>query len=151
MERTSRYGPYEKEYVRKDGSIYAVLLSGIRMRDANGRAVIWSIVQDISHRKAMESELAEAARRDKLTGLANRALFMERLQNAVLRVHSGEQPLFAVLFLDFDRFKLINDTLGHEAGDELLRQIAGRLQSQPARCRHERRAGNRQRGWPLRR
>ncbi|HWS69893.1 MAG TPA: bifunctional diguanylate cyclase/phosphodiesterase [Steroidobacteraceae bacterium] len=72
--------------------------------------------------------LAEAAWRDNLTGLANRALFMERLQKAVERVRDGEQPLFAVLFLDFDRFKLINDTLGHKAGDELLRQIARRLQ-----------------------
>ncbi|MGA2187902.1 MAG: EAL domain-containing protein [Steroidobacteraceae bacterium] len=82
---------------------------------------------DITKRKAMESQLADAARRDKLTGLANRALFMERLESAVARVRDGAQPLFAVLFLDFDRFKLINDTLGHDAGDELLRQIARRL------------------------
>jgi diguanylate cyclase (GGDEF)-like protein/PAS domain S-box-containing protein len=122
-----RYGPYEEQYRRKDGSSYSVLVSGIRMRDATGRDVVWSIVQDISHRKAMEMELADAARRDKLTGLANRALFMERLQTAVERVSTGKQALFAVFFLDFDRFKLINDTLGHEAGDELLRQIARRL------------------------
>jgi len=127
MEQSTRYGPYEKQYIRKDGSTYAVLLSGIRMTDASGRDVIWSIVQDISQRKAMELALAEAARSDKLTGLANRAMFMERLQKAVLRVHSGKQAMFAVFFLDFDRFKLINDTLGHEAGDEMLRQIAGRL------------------------
>ncbi len=127
MEKTNRYGPYEKLYQRKDGSTYPVLLSGICMRDIAGREVIWSIVQDISERKAMESELADAARRDKLTGLANRALFMERLQEAVVRVRLGLQPLFAVLFLDFDRFKMINDTLGHKAGDELLQQISSRL------------------------
>jgi len=127
LARTDRYGPYERLYQRKDGSTYSVLHSGIRMIDGSGRAVIWSIVQDISQRKAMELELAEAARRDKLTGLANRALFMERLQKAVQRVRAGVQPLFVVFFLDFDRFKLINDTLGHSAGDELLRQIAGRL------------------------
>jgi len=127
LEQTGRYGPYEKEFQRKDGSTYAVLLSGIRMKDASGRPLICSIVQDISVRKAMESQLADAARRDKLTGLANRALFIERLERAVARVRDGEQPLFAVLFLDFDRFKLINDTLGHDAGDELLRQIARRL------------------------
>ena len=134
LQRTSRYGPYEKEYLRKDGSCYSVLLSGIRLQDADGRAVVWSIVQDISHRKAMESELAHAAQRDKLTGLANRRLFMERLQEAMMRVRGGEQALFAVLFLDFDRFKLVNDTLGHEAGDELLRQIANRLQNALRAC-----------------
>ena len=80
LSRTSRYGPYEKEYLRKDGSRYPVLLSGITVTDAQGRDVIWSIVQDISLRKAFESELADAARRDKLTGLANRTQFMERLQ-----------------------------------------------------------------------
>jgi diguanylate cyclase (GGDEF)-like protein/PAS domain S-box-containing protein len=129
MERSGRYGPYEKEYIRKDGSRYPVLLSGMRMVDAGGRGVIWSIVQDISGRKAMESELTEAARCDKLTGLANRTLLMTRLERAVERVRAGRQERFAVLFLDFDHFKLINDTLGHEAGDELLRQIAGRLRT----------------------
>ncbi len=125
----NRYGPYEKQYRRKDGSSYPVLLSGVHMHDASGRAVTWAIVQDISRRKAMEMELADAARRDKLTGLVNRALFMERLQGAVERVRHRLQTHFAVFFLDFDRFKLINDTLGHEAGDEMLRQIAARLRS----------------------
>jgi diguanylate cyclase (GGDEF)-like protein len=83
---------------------------------------------DITKRKVLESQLVDAAQRDNLTGLANRAVFMERLANAVVRVRNGEQPLFAVLFLDVDRFKLVNDTLGHRAGDELLRQIAHRLQ-----------------------
>jgi diguanylate cyclase (GGDEF)-like protein len=127
MELTDRYGPYEKEYLRKDGSRYQVLLSGVRMTDAGGREVIWSIVQDISERKAMEYELAAAARLDKLTGLANRTLFMERLHRAVGRVRAGQQARLAVLFIDLDRFKLTNDTLGHEAGDELLRLIAIRL------------------------
>jgi diguanylate cyclase (GGDEF)-like protein/PAS domain S-box-containing protein len=127
MERTGAYGPYEKEFLHKDTSRYPVLLAGTRMTDASGREVIWSIVQDISKRKAAEQKLAAAAWRDGLTGLANRALFMERLQQAVVRVRHGEQPMFAVLFLDCDRFKLVNDALGHEAGDELLRQIAARL------------------------
>ena len=99
------------------------------MNDATGREVVWSIVQDISQRKAMESELAAAALRDRLTGLANRSLFMERLQASIERVRSGQQQLFAVLFLDFDRFKLVNDAMGHEAGDELLKQIADRLRT----------------------
>ena len=82
------------------------------------------------HRRlAMEADMALAARQDRLTGLPNRAVFMEHLQKAVDRVRADEQPVFAVLFLDFDRFKFTNDTLGREAGDELLRQIAGRLRS----------------------
>ena len=81
----------------------------------------------VSARKSMEAALIEAAHQDGLTGLPNRAAFMERLEQTLARVRRGEQSQFAVLFLDFDRFKLINDTLGHEAGDELLRQIARRL------------------------
>ncbi|MEQ1580179.1 MAG: EAL domain-containing protein [Steroidobacteraceae bacterium] len=129
LQRSGRYGPYEKEFIRKDGSRYPVLLSGMRMTDANNRIVIWSLVQDISQRKAMELKLTQAARCDRLTGLANRALFMERLHHAIARVKAKQQPLFAVLFLDFDHFKLLNDTLGHEAGDELLKQIAVRLRA----------------------
>jgi diguanylate cyclase (GGDEF)-like protein/PAS domain S-box-containing protein len=127
LDQSAQFGPYETEYRRKDGSRFAVLICGIGTKDAADRTLIWSFVQDISQRKAMESQLADAARRDKLTGLANRALFMDRLEKAVTRVQRGEQALFAVMFLDFDRFKLINDTLGHDAGDELLRQIAQRL------------------------
>jgi diguanylate cyclase (GGDEF)-like protein/PAS domain S-box-containing protein len=130
LQRFDRYGPYEKEYRRKDGRTYPVLLSGIRVVDGSGRALVWSFVQDISVRKAMELQLTDAARRDTLTGLANRAVFMERLAHAVARVQSGRQALFAVLFLDFDRFKLTNDTLGHAAGDELLKQIAKRLRGE---------------------
>jgi diguanylate cyclase (GGDEF)-like protein/PAS domain S-box-containing protein len=129
MAQTNRYGPYEKEYIRKDGSCYPVLLSGISLTDAHGREVIWSIVQDISQRKAFEQELADAARRDKLTGLANRTQFMERLSHQVARARDGAHGVFAVLFLDFDHFKMVNDTLGHDAGDELLRQIAARLRA----------------------
>ncbi len=124
-----RYGPIEREYLRKDGSKYPVMLSGIVMKDATGREVVWSIVQDISQRKAMESELSAAALRDKLTGLANRTLFMERLQAAIERVRAGQQKLFGVLFLDFDRFKLVNDAMGHEAGDLLLNEISTRLRA----------------------
>src|SRR5262249_46077755 len=72
--------------------------------------------------------LVDAARRDTLTGLANRAVFLEHLQNAADQVRAGRQARLAVLFLDFHRFKLINDAMGHAAGDELLRDIATRLQ-----------------------
>src|SRR6185369_697349 len=120
-------GQRERELLRKDGSRYPAIISGIRMTDATGRDVVWSVVQDISHRKAVEQELAQAARRDRLTGLANRMLFMERLEESIERVRIGQQHMFAVLFLDFDRFKVVNDAMGHQAGDELLVQMADRL------------------------
>ncbi|MEJ0100572.1 MAG: EAL domain-containing protein [Pseudomonadota bacterium] len=72
-------------------------------------------------------QLAEARYRDRLTGLANRTLFMEQLRQSIERVRGGSQKMFAVLFLDFDRFKVVNDVLGHAAGDELLVQMAGRM------------------------
>jgi diguanylate cyclase (GGDEF)-like protein/PAS domain S-box-containing protein len=122
--------PIEGEQVAKNGVSYAVLTSNLYLTEVSGRRVMWSIVQDISLRKAMESKLVDAAQRDKLTGLANRAIFMERLEKAVNRVRDGQQAMLAVLFLDFDRFKVTNDTLGHEGGDELLRQIARRLQGE---------------------
>ncbi|RYG73970.1 sensor domain-containing diguanylate cyclase, partial [bacterium] len=142
LRRDGRYGPHEREYVRRDGTRYPVLLSGIRMVGADGNEVIWSIVQDISQRKAMESELAAAALRDKLTGLANRSMFMDRLQKAIARVRSGQQRLFGVLFLDFDRFKLVNDAMGHDAGDELLQQIAQRLRGAMRNSEREDAMGN---------
>jgi diguanylate cyclase (GGDEF)-like protein/PAS domain S-box-containing protein len=120
-------GSREREFRRKDGSRYPVIISGFRFIEPTGREVVWSLVQDISYRKAVERELAAAARRDRLTGLANRTLFMERLQESVRRVRAGKQPMFAVLFLDFDRFKVVNDAMGHQAGDELLVQISERL------------------------
>ena len=124
---TGRYGPYEKEYIRRDGTRIPVVLSGIRVYESDGRGVIWSIAQDISQRKALESQLTDAASRDRLTGLANRSLFMERLQRAVIRHRAGENGHFAVMFLDFDNFKMVNDAMGHDAGDTLLREIAERL------------------------
>jgi diguanylate cyclase (GGDEF)-like protein/PAS domain S-box-containing protein len=122
-------GQREREFRRKDGSRYPVLISGVRMTDSSGRDVVWSVVQDISHSKIVERELAIAARSDRLTGLANRTLFMERLQESVERVRSKAQTMFAVLFLDFDRFKVVNDAMGHQAGDELLVLIAERLRN----------------------
>jgi diguanylate cyclase (GGDEF)-like protein/PAS domain S-box-containing protein len=72
-------------------------------------------------------ELYAAARLDRLTGLPNRALLLDRLQHAILRYQRSKESKYAVLFLDFDRFKTVNDSLGHEVGDQLLVELARRL------------------------
>ncbi len=82
------------------------------------------IIHDISALKAEEERLAHEAFHDPLTGLPNRALFMDRLERAVARRRRGEEREMAVLFLDLDRFKLVNDSLGHTVGDEVLKQVA---------------------------
>ncbi len=82
--------------------------------------------RDITERKELERQLVHQAFHDNLTGLPNRALFMDRLNHALL--WSGRHDrLLAILFLDLDRFKVVNDSLGHVAGDQLLRVIAGRI------------------------
>jgi len=127
MLTTGRYGPYESEFLHKNGSTIAVQLAGMRVALPDGSERIWSIIQDIGPRKRLERQLRHEARTDKLTGLPNRALLMERLQESVARVRSDAAQRFALLFVDFDRFKLVNDTLGHDTGDQLLRLIAERL------------------------
>jgi len=84
---------------------------------------------DVTARRKAQARLLQAAFYDPLTGLPNRALFKDRLEVAFARAKGREAAQFAVLFLDLDRFKLVNDSLGHRAGDELLVQIARRLES----------------------
>ncbi|TVQ50273.1 MAG: EAL domain-containing response regulator [Gammaproteobacteria bacterium] len=84
-------------------------------------------VQSVLERQRMMRELWTNARTDSLTGLPNRLLLQETLGRAIERAHHDPNYHFAVLFLDFDRFKMINDSLGHEIGDMLLQQIASRL------------------------
>ena len=88
---------------------------------------IW-FFRDITKRKMAEQTIIELARIDSLTGLANRAAFMERLRLGFARAKQGAKP-FAVLYLDLDHFKDVNDTLGHPAGDALLKVVADRLKA----------------------
>jgi diguanylate cyclase (GGDEF)-like protein len=104
---------------------------GVRVNVA-GRDHLWLTVQDVTAERQMEQQLRLAASQDKLTGLANRASLMRELQRRVDQQAASAEATgdgLCVLFLDFDRFKLINDTLGHDAGDELLRGIAQRLRT----------------------
>jgi diguanylate cyclase (GGDEF)-like protein/PAS domain S-box-containing protein len=119
---------YEVCLKRKDGSLVWVLESENLIEGPDGRlSVIEGTAIDITERKRAEEQVKHLAFHDPLTNLPNRLLFNDRLSLAVAQAHRHNQKL-AVLFLDLDRFKVINDSLGHSVGDELLRQVAERIQ-----------------------
>jgi diguanylate cyclase (GGDEF)-like protein/PAS domain S-box-containing protein len=112
---------------RKNGEIFAEWLSVAAVRDPAGRIQRYvGAFSDITRRKEAEAVILRQANYDPLTDLPNRALFQDRLAQ-VLRAAERRQALAALLFLDLDRFKQVNDTLGHAAGDQLLREVAVRL------------------------
>jgi diguanylate cyclase (GGDEF)-like protein/PAS domain S-box-containing protein len=118
----------EHRMLHKDGTHRWMLSRGLAVCGPDGSAVRMSGSQsDITDRKVAEEKLLHDAFYDTLTGLPNRALFMDRLKYAIEHVKRRTDDLFAVLFLDLDRFKDINDTLGHMVGDELLIEIAKML------------------------
>jgi diguanylate cyclase (GGDEF)-like protein/PAS domain S-box-containing protein len=113
----------------KDGSYRWMLCRGLAVWEGNrGATRIAGSLTDITDRKSAEDKLFFDAFHDALTGLPNRALFLDRLALAIERAKRREDYLFAVLFLDLDRFKDVNDSLGHLMGDRLLVAIAERLQ-----------------------
>jgi len=119
----------EQRYLHASGEPVWVSLSVSLVRDAEGNPVhLIAQVQDIRDRKAVEDELTARALQDPLTGLPNRILFLDRTQVALARMRRPHSPL-AVFFIDLDRFKLVNDSLGHAAGDRLLEEVAARLTS----------------------
>ncbi|HYX22446.1 MAG TPA: EAL domain-containing protein [Thermoanaerobaculia bacterium] len=119
---------YELCLKRKDGSTVWVLQNENLSEGPDGLlSVIEGTIIDISERKRAEEQVKHLAFHDPLTNLPNRLLFNDRLTLAVAQAHRHNQRL-AVLFLDLDRFKIINDSLGHSVGDELLRQLAERIQ-----------------------
>lgn len=119
---------HEYRIRRADGGYAWVLVRGIAERDRNGGLRLTGSQTDISERKLAEQRLRHAARHDPLTGLANRTRLDELLQQLEQRQLHGEHEVAALLFVDLDRFKLINDSLGHGVGDQVLIQIAQRLQ-----------------------
>lgn len=155
----AKWEPVEVELInyRKDGTPFWVELSIVPVADETGWFTHWVSVQrditehkaaeqlamrmritqienevlatEIHERKRMEAELVYTAYHDNLTRLRNRAFFMERLSDAIARQRAAPNNACAVLFLDLDRFKVVNDSLGHVAGDTLLKEIARRLKT----------------------
>ncbi len=114
----------------KDGSYRWVLTRGLAVRDERGLAIrLVGSQTDITRLKDVESRLMHDALHDRLTGLPNRTFFLSRLRDAIERQTRDGAFLFAVLFLDLDQFKVINDSLGHHVGDRLLDEVAQRLLS----------------------
>ena len=110
-----------------DASVHWISNRGQVYRDIDDRAMrIIGVAMDISERKQVEERIAHMAHHDALTGLPNRALLRDRIGQAIARAHRNQAEV-AVLFIDLDRFKHINDSLGHEAGDSLLEAVATRI------------------------
>jgi len=116
---------FETVHRRKDGSLYPVEVR-LQLSRTENPPVFVAIIQDITVRKHAEARLVYLANYDTLTDLPNRVLLGQRLTKAIEEAEHSER-LVAVLFIDLDRFKVINDTLGHDSGDELLKVVARRL------------------------
>lgn len=122
--------PQEHSWITRHGARPRIAWAKTDLRgpegDLRGRVVT---ATDVTERKSLEEQLLHDAFHDSLTGLPNRALFMDRLGQSLRHAQRRRERLFAVLFLDLDRFKLVNDSLGHGAGDRLLVEIARRLEA----------------------
>ena len=122
---SSEVHTFESAYRRKDGSVLPVEISAFPL-EVDGKTVLFSSARDISARKSSEAEVRRLAYFDPLTGLPNRRLLMERLECA-LEACARDGSKGALLFIDLDNFKAVNDTVGHAEGDRLLEQVAAIL------------------------
>ena len=121
---------HEHRLRHEDGEWRWFAVRGAARRDEAGNAVrVAGLMSDVTLHRLLVDRMAHDARHDALTGLPNRTLFLDLLRHSFYRLRRHEDYRFAVLFIDIDRFKTVNDAYGHEAGDQLLQQIARRLTS----------------------
>ncbi|HEY2030524.1 MAG TPA: EAL domain-containing protein [Myxococcales bacterium] len=121
---------HEHRIRHENGEYLWFSVRGVARRDEGGKALrIAGLMTDVTNHRLMLERMAHDARHDGLTGLPNRTLFLDLLRHSYNRTRRHEDYRFGVLFIDIDRFKMVNDALGHEAGDQLLMQIARRLES----------------------
>ncbi|WP_042454930.1 sensor domain-containing diguanylate cyclase [Neobacillus dielmonensis] len=129
LKKGEKIPSHEVQRITKDGRVIDVLASYAPLYDVNGR---WeggvAVYKDITERKKYEEQLKQLAHIDFLTGLPNRAYFYEKLTEEINAARKKQIP-FAVLFLDIDKFKNINDTKGHDIGDLLLKEFANRVKN----------------------
>ncbi|MGZ6143522.1 MAG: putative bifunctional diguanylate cyclase/phosphodiesterase, partial [Myxococcales bacterium] len=121
---------HEHRVRHADGDWSWMAVRGAARRDASGTALrVSGLMSDVTRHRLLVERMAHDARHDALTGLPNRTLFLDLLRHSFHRTRRHGEYRFGVLFIDIDRFKTVNDALGHEAGDQLLQQIARRLES----------------------
>ena len=127
LKRDGYYRDVEVEFVRSDGTRFIGVNNAVATRDDEGNIQYFDgAIYDITARKRAEEQVHRLAHYDSLTGLPNRAMLDRRLRQAITHARTSNQSL-AMLFMDLDHFKTINDSLGHSLGDQLLVQVAKRL------------------------
>ena len=128
LKKEKAFRDFEYSFTNDDGTLYHFTLAGEPIFDDQRNFLGYrGIARDITDKKNTANRIKHLATHDTLTGLPNRTMFSEMLGNAVRAANRYPDQRFAVLFVDLDRFKTVNDTFGHHAGDKLLNQVGKRL------------------------